>query len=68
MTRCEKLHIFHPDTGTGIRCVRFGHGEGRCASAHANEERKHVCPDGIVPVMPDANIQVELVDNEKKVM
>ena len=39
-------------TGTRIRCVRFGHDEGRCASAHANEERKHVYPDGIVPVFP----------------
>ena len=46
----------------GLRCVRLAHDEGRRANAHANEERKRVLPDGIVP--SDAHLQVELVDNE----
>ena len=41
---------------------RLAHDEGRRANAHANEERKRVLPDGIVP--SDAHLQVELVDNE----
>ena len=41
---------------------RLAHDEGRRANAHANEERKRVLPDGIVP--SDANLLVELVDNE----
>ena len=40
----------------------LAHDEGRRANAHANEERKRVLPDGIVP--SDANLLVELVDNE----
>ena len=46
----------------GLRCARLAHDEGRRANAHANEERKRVLPDGIVP--SDANLPVELVDNE----
>ena len=46
----------------GLRCARLAHDEGRRANAHANEERKRVLPDGIVP--SDANLLVELVDNE----
>ena len=45
-----------------LRCARLAHDEGRRANAHANEERKRVLPDGIVP--SDANLLVELVDNE----
>ena len=40
----------------------LAHDEGRRANAHANEKRKRVLSDGIVP--SDAHLQVELVDNE----
>ena len=46
----------------GLGCARLAHGEGRRANAHANEERKRVLPDGIVP--SNAHLLVELVDNE----
>ena len=41
---------------------RLAHDEGRCANAHAKEERNCVFRDGIVP--SDAHLQMELVDNE----
>ena len=46
----------------GLRCARFAHDEGRRANVNANEERKRVLLDGIGP--SDANLLVELVDNE----